>query len=73
MSERKKGKPPDPEMRKGASGKGALGNNRIAVVGQNYRIESAEILQQKTLARRFGFFPDTASTVAKLAFAWCSR
>ena len=73
MSERKKGKPPDPEMRKGASGKGALGNNRIAVVEQNYRIESAEILQQKTLARRFGFLPDTASTVAELALAWCSR
>ena len=73
MSERKKGKPPDPEMRKGASGKGALQKYRTEVIEQNYRIESAEILQQKTLARRFGFLPDTASTVAKLAFAWGSR
>jgi hypothetical protein len=60
--------PDVPDMRKGASDKGALGNNRIAVIEQNYRSESTETLQQKKLSRRFGFLPDTASTVAELAF-----
>ena len=74
MSERKKGKPPDPEMRKGASGKGALGNNRIAVVEQNYLSEFVETFQQKKIAKRFGFAPAMASVVAALAFAsGCSR
>lgn len=60
--------PGDHDMRKGASGKGALGNNSIAVIEQNYRSESTETLQQKKLSRRFRFLPDTASTVAGLAF-----
>jgi hypothetical protein len=60
-------------MRRGASAKGAPEKYRMEVVEQNYRIESAETLQQKTLSRRFGFLPDTASTVAELAFAWCAR
>lgn len=65
--------PPD-MRRKGASAKGTLGNNRIAVGEQNYPTEFVEIFQQKKIAKRFGFAPATASVVAALAFAsGCSR
>jgi hypothetical protein len=63
-----------PDVRKGASAKGTLGNNRIAVVEQNYPTEFVETFQQKKIAKRFGFAPATASVVAALAFAsGCSR
>ena len=57
--------PPEPEKQRAAL---AGDPNCIELQTQNHPTELAEVVQAKLLTRRFGMPPDTAQTVARLAY-----